>query len=230
MKIAVCFSGQLRTANHAASNLLRFFGNLFNDIDFYVHTWDINQYKPYYNIRHQEPPEKIEPLEFEIFKEIYNPKRMVIEKYSNMNIPLFYSFSRSVELIEGDYDVVIKLRPDIIFSKRITLQAGLDDFITDTMSFYDDMFAHNIMNDVYWIASQKNMKIAAEYVPKEISFTEHMVKNNVSLKRMSEGGYVRLRPEAGKFNVITEYLKCMKVDRLLYSPVQSHNPLDWNLE
>jgi len=40
MKIAVCFSGQIRTGNIVAPNILRYIGELLPNCDFFVHTWD----------------------------------------------------------------------------------------------------------------------------------------------------------------------------------------------
>ena len=45
MRIAFCFSGQLRTAEYAAEGILRFIGDLFPSVDFFVHTWDQNQHR-----------------------------------------------------------------------------------------------------------------------------------------------------------------------------------------
>jgi hypothetical protein len=42
MKIAVIFSTQLRTIKYTTPNLLKFFGELFPQIDFFCHTWDIS--------------------------------------------------------------------------------------------------------------------------------------------------------------------------------------------
>ena len=40
MKIAVCFSGQIRTGHIVAPNILRYIGDLLPQCDFFVHTWD----------------------------------------------------------------------------------------------------------------------------------------------------------------------------------------------
>lgn len=45
MRIAICFSGQLRTAVHAAPAIKRWIGDLWENCDFFIHTWDINTYK-----------------------------------------------------------------------------------------------------------------------------------------------------------------------------------------
>ena len=45
MKIAVCFSGQFRTAIECAPNLKKFFSSKTHDIDFFIHIWDVTSCK-----------------------------------------------------------------------------------------------------------------------------------------------------------------------------------------
>lgn len=45
MRIAVCFSGELRTACHAAQGIRQWIGSLWSSCDFFIHTWDRNTYK-----------------------------------------------------------------------------------------------------------------------------------------------------------------------------------------
>ena len=40
MRIAVCFSGQIRTGHIVADNILRYIGDLRSQCDFFIHTWD----------------------------------------------------------------------------------------------------------------------------------------------------------------------------------------------
>lgn len=40
MRIAICFSGQIRTGHIVAPNILRYIGDLLPDCDFFAHTWD----------------------------------------------------------------------------------------------------------------------------------------------------------------------------------------------
>jgi len=44
MRIAVCFHGQLRTACHAAPAIKSYLGNLWENCDFFIHTWDVSTY------------------------------------------------------------------------------------------------------------------------------------------------------------------------------------------
>lgn len=45
MKIAVCFSGCIRTGQYTTENMLRFIGDLYPHCDFFLHTWSENDYK-----------------------------------------------------------------------------------------------------------------------------------------------------------------------------------------
>ena len=44
MRIAICFHGQLRTACHAAPAIKSYLGNLWENCDFFIHTWDVSSY------------------------------------------------------------------------------------------------------------------------------------------------------------------------------------------
>jgi hypothetical protein len=141
MRIAICFSGQLRTAIEASKNLIRYFGFLYDYCDFFIHTWDNNQQKVY-NLSNIFPENVILNNDFfDKVNEIYSPKKLMIENYNEVyqresklnsdesrdyfferSSPLWYSFMKSIELkkqyeIENNfrYDYVVKLRPDIIF-------------------------------------------------------------------------------------------------------------------
>ena len=40
--IAVCLSGQIRTGIYAAPNIKRFIGDLWDNCDFFIHTWNVS--------------------------------------------------------------------------------------------------------------------------------------------------------------------------------------------
>ena len=46
MKIAICFSGMVRTGVKAYPSIKRFIGDLWGQCDFFMHTWD----KDYHNV------------------------------------------------------------------------------------------------------------------------------------------------------------------------------------
>ena len=271
MKIAVCFSGQLRTAVESSENIKRYLGFLYDYCDFYIHTWDINQQKVY-NLSNIFPiEEKISDEYFSNVIRIYSPKKIVIEKYKDINekeseirnnnlvyyfrtsSPLWYSFMKSVELKKEyerennfEYDLVIKLRMDIIFPPDRRLSQELEDyrFINKNEVFIeniaDDMEINKKrLDDVFYIANSRTMdifsKFHTEFVNKSIktdfingpySVYEHLVNNNIKLlqrhrKSCIEDGYTIYRPECFKYSSLTEYNKCRECDAYYYASQES---------
>jgi hypothetical protein len=193
MRIAVCFSGQIRTGVEASPNLLRFIGELLPHTDFFIHSWDIETKKNYNASRIISKPSKLTQSTIDKIKEIYQPKKIVIENWNTVSEndtvyingiklthlipPMWYSFGKSVEYkteyeIENnfEYDYVIKLRPDIIFPKNRCLKTEiqLGNFI-DTSNIYIENRQEYIddnslfIDDVYFISNSKTMNIAGDY-------------------------------------------------------------------
>jgi len=185
MKIAVCFSGQIRTGIENYPNIKEFFGELYDDCDFFIHTWNFTEYKTYNcsNIASRPIIESVE--KFEEIKKLYSPKKMIVdikhigyetaEKYGIQ--PLWYSFWKSVELkkqyeLENNfkYDYVIKLRPDLVLNHHTC-----DDLIKEINTTYDNEFKiigwdgfdtpkHiQLSTDVFFISKSNEMNIAADY-------------------------------------------------------------------
>lgn len=185
MKIAVCFSGQIRTGIDNYPNIKEFFGKLYNDCDFFIHTWNFSEYKTYNGSNIAKRP-IVEPIEkFEEIKKLYSPKNIIVdikhigyetaEKYGIQ--PLWYSFWKSVELKKQyelknnfKYDYVIKLRPDLVLNFH-TYDALLNEINTT----YDNEFkiigwdgfdvSKNVQlaTDVFFISKSNEMDIAADY-------------------------------------------------------------------
>lgn len=98
MRIGVCFSGQLRTGVWAIPAIKSFIGDLWEDCDFFLHTWDSYYEKNYstnviqnlselmsININYTNPNRDIwRPLhtgDLNRFLTIYNPKLFLIENH-----------------------------------------------------------------------------------------------------------------------------------------------------
>ena len=187
MKIAICLSGQWRTGNQCYDSLKQFFGILYPNCDFFIHTWDVNKQKCY-NLSNVFSKETI-LYEDDIQKinENYKPKKIVIENHASVrdelkifNIvqPLWYSFYKSVELKkqfekenEFEYDYVIKLRPDVFFqdNRRLSQDIELYEKELNSGKIYienlvrDYTISTNSVDDVYFISNTKSMNIVSEY-------------------------------------------------------------------
>ena len=83
MKVAVCFSGQIRTALECAPNLKRYFSSDKHEIDFFIHTWDNTSYKNFNGANiYPQKDRFITKQEVEFLKQTYNPKAIKIESHS----------------------------------------------------------------------------------------------------------------------------------------------------
>ena len=94
MRVAVCFSGQIRTGAVVAPNILRYIGDLLPQCDIFVHTWDIETQGTGYANRlgavstdkewHDARP-VADKDRFAAFHKAYNPRVMVVEEYNLQN-------------------------------------------------------------------------------------------------------------------------------------------------
>jgi hypothetical protein len=162
-KVAVCISGQIRTAIEAHSSFINFFKN--EDIDVFIHTWYDPKIKD-----HSEIIEKI--------KTLYQPKSFQIDHSPNYNrldfAVMLKSFMLSNELkknyeIENDfrYDVVVKYRFDILFKHHIQFptnsiqQRTLYYPFGNTGILNSDYDNHGMTDVIFWGDSQ-TMDIATD--------------------------------------------------------------------
>jgi hypothetical protein len=243
MRIAVCFSGQTRTSTEAFPNLRRFFGTAFNNIDFFIHTWDIAFQKK--AARKEESPRLPVPQErFDQLINLYNPKKIEIEKYNESRnsidyypTPLFYSWYKSIMLcrdyeIENNfkYDAVVKLRTDIIFPSYRFFMSGLEYYLTDTNKFYIQGFSSISEDDVYWLASSHNMLKATDFINRktnDLAMKQFPIKEFIKFLREEEiilnpldpfwSSYAILRDECLHLDALTNFRGCFECDHHYYN-------------
>lgn len=131
MRIAVCMSGQLRQWDYGKENQ-KWFWSSFNaedyEVDYFIHTWTYSQDRP--GCSQPYTTREVPAEEFESLVKWYGPKRAVFDDKQSTDFfandhwsSLFYSMGQSILLkqeyeLENNfkYDLVIKTRPDIVFS------------------------------------------------------------------------------------------------------------------
>lgn len=243
MKIAICFSGQLRSFKHAAANLKKFIGDVEN-IDIFVHTWDVSQYKGWdtssfmsqlHGYTNVYPIEQINQSHTDNLNELYDNRirAFEIESYEEFKkndlhiVPLWHSFKKSVSLAKnyGDYDVVIKLRTDMIFAHEATLAEELAHYNKDKSKFLVCNMTDVIVNDVYFISNMDTMILASKFSPTMrqtesplIAFKKYCDANNIKLDRTLNQDYTILRPEAIMVDPNDNYKLCEYIEHAYTSP------------
>ena len=164
MKIAVCLSGQVRTAVENFPNIKNFLGDVYNDCDFFMHCWNDCSYKTYNLSNIRKKPYKESKTKFEKIYELYSPQKMQIDnpdieygynicKFMGIE-PLWYSFLKSIQYKQQyeldnnfEYDYVIKLRYDVILALAedvISIKDELQKIKNDTASYNAAVKALNI--------------------------------------------------------------------------------------
>jgi hypothetical protein len=199
MRIAVCFSGQMRTALYANKSIFRFLNNHLHNIDFFLHTWDVKSEKKLFGDEQPEVKYTAESYEclnkfLEVVK-TYKPKKYEVEILDEYKksltkeqefLPLWYSWYKTLLLVKEyeyehnfNYDVVIKLRFDVIYNTSITLDNLFDDylnkiqkgtFFADTIWYDKNESEPYLIHDVFFMSN-------SEIVHKLINFYEfHILK------------------------------------------------------
>ena len=132
MRIAICIVGQLRTGHLTAENYKKFCGKLWDQCDFFVHTWAENTPAPGFEIGPSHyPADYPRPLPTNHLKtviELYNPKRILIEQFKDYTklpnitawMPIYHSIRQCLLLRQEYervhkfyYDRVVIIRPDL---------------------------------------------------------------------------------------------------------------------
>ena len=169
MKIAICISGQARNFKQSYFSLKEYFLDKYN-YNIYFHTWKVTNFEST-NFGFGNTKYFLTNDDYNDLIQLYNPKDYIIEKpiifdasgYKcpiwrqplNYTLSMFYSIYKSIQLVEGDYDYIIRTRFDIDYSKlNLELpQEGisLPEWNTDTRvknRGYYDIFAIGKPQDI----------------------------------------------------------------------------------
>ena len=184
MKIAICFSGQLRTGTTCAPNILRYIGDLLPDCDFFVHTWDTETQSMYNKsgLPVQTPYKLKDRKIFSDFYACYTPLAMSVEPYyvskpqgtvwasfrinpktGRNGFAMFDSIYEANQLkkhhedLHGfKYDIVVRIRPDLIFRADKSLREDIDLIEHDRMFITANhlgMWGEKHLEDIFWIGN-----------------------------------------------------------------------------
>lgn len=191
MRIAVCFWGQIRTGVHSYPGILSYFNELLPDMDFFIHTWDTetisyceineNPMLPNYQSLKEKIHNDLSTFQIEVpneklnsFLNIYQPKRFKIDSQSNFefNLPPHYRSRYEVNLMKQEYeknnnfeyDVVISMRPDLIFHSAAKLSADLDKLNLNGVEIYNRHFSdleynEELIESLFIIGNSNNMNL-----------------------------------------------------------------------
>ena len=173
MKIAVCFSGQIRTGVQASPNIINYIGNLWDNCTFFCHSWTMNTRKPYnangiyrdgYPLDHDTLTKFVDIYGLYGKIEVEQLNEISSKKWASSWQPMHYSWRRSIEVMQEyqirttnfDFDFVVKLRPDILLRPTRSMSKEIANCLLkhDKNSFFSEStFSGNygIIDDVMYI-------------------------------------------------------------------------------
>jgi hypothetical protein len=186
MRIAICFSGQLRTWKKVYNTWDYIVNNKNNEhqIDYFFHTFYENS-TPKIGVSHVNMDlVDIPESDFDEICEIFKPKKSKIEsqkafvdllnidQYVNPYVCQYYSMYKSCELkkeyeIENnfEYDLVIKMRYDLFFKHFIIDE---DNIISENTYYgynpdYDEMGNLRRITDLFFYSKSKTFDFLSTY-------------------------------------------------------------------
>lgn len=169
MRIALLLSGLTRSARLCFPNLQKYLLSK-HDVDIYIHTWDVSNVS-LNGETHENEIEKSELLN------LFNPKKIVVENYFDkrdslnqkyLNYPktegtydrsisMFYKIEECFNLVEGEYDFIIRSRMDLLLNEEINF-SSLDEtsiniprYQTTRHTFIEDGLGYSIPPDSWGI-------------------------------------------------------------------------------
>jgi hypothetical protein len=177
MKVAICFSGFLRNYKECYPTFNKYVLQANPGIDFsiFLHTWekfDTSDFRPW-NVGAGQRIAKLETAQFlddvrskygEVFTEpvrefAYSQAvQKQIPRSRNKShqgpISMFYGIKRAIELASGDFDLVVRVRPDCWFRSPVKLDA------VDPGKVVVPLWGNfGGLNDQFALGSQAAMKI-----------------------------------------------------------------------
>lgn len=225
MRIAICISGQPRNFKQSYTSLKEYFLNKY-DCDVYFHTWKINNFEST-NFGFGNNQYSLTNNDYNDLIQLYNPKKYILEQpitfdasgYKcpiwrqplNNTLSMFYSIYKSIQLVEEEYDYVVRTRFDIDYSKfnlefpeeGIILPEWNTDFRVKSRGYYDvfalgkqeDMIVYSqvFSNIISYITNDEDFLhfLTGEWpgqdspLRNEYLLKWHLLKNNIKVKELS---------------------------------------------
>lgn len=177
MRIAVCFSGQIRTGVEASDSIKKYFSSRLNEIDFFIHTWDVESRsiqtleeegleRSYENMLKAVTTQPIDPQKIVKMREIYNPVSMKVDNfdeyqqirrkiikennYTGDTIPMFQSHYEA-NILKKEYEEKNGLKYDLVLKVRP------DQIFNPRCSFETELQNYDLSSNILYVcdASKK---------------------------------------------------------------------------
>lgn len=255
MKIAVYFSGNIRTGVTAFPNLRKYFGRYFDDIDFFLHTWDLEDVAPpfldcyegtsllFYNLRNY-IPYKLQTSKLQKLNSLYKFKQLKVDiplDRKQVERPLWVSARRALDLVYDyqtlnniKYDVVIKMRPDLLlepFSSSLEQDLALVEKDTVVVCNLQGNLSPSspFLEDVLLLSDTDTSKVIYEFGSIDNNPHEYLYKylldNDKQVKKAFSSRYAIYREHLQHLDPIEDFEKIHLLNLDLYNTIEHRNTI-----
>jgi hypothetical protein len=162
MKIALCISGKPRSSMFCYPYIYDAFMNNKHQVDVFIHSWNECRVLDLYNPKKLEINSDSEALD--VLVPMLDLNGIKIEGNINNNVLMYYSIKKCFDLIEGEYDVVIRARFDLLLQPKFDIESILTDLKNKKYDIYIPTEEFNIggYNDQLAIGTYDTMKIYSD--------------------------------------------------------------------
>mgnify|MGYP007113563026 FL=1 len=162
MKIALCISGKPRSSMFCYPYIYDTFINNEHQVDTFIHSWDECRAIDLYNPKKLEINSDREALD--VLVPILDLNGIKIEGNTKNNMLMYYSIKKCFDLIEGEYDVVIRTRFDLLLQPKFDIESILNDLSNKKYDIYIPTEEFNMggYNDQLAIGTYDAMKIYSD--------------------------------------------------------------------
>lgn len=215
MKMAICYSGMFRNFQNNIDNHIEHLISKY-DCDVYLSFWDTHGFNtvstkfdsiPNDNIDIESKNKILKKLnpknfEFESYSQLENFFELESKKYSDSEYPpfcknilsMYYKINRCGKMVKYsnvDYDLILKLRSDILFAEDLILQSPKENTVYHPAiysweSAMNDQLVygnkevmyvyHDLYNKLHEIWEQGTSRGAPEHF-----LTNYIIRNNISM-------------------------------------------------
>jgi hypothetical protein len=162
MKIALCISGKPRSSMFCYPYIYDAFMNNKHQVDVFIHSWNQCRVLDLYKPKKLEINSDSEALN--MLLPMLNLNGIKIEGNVQNNILMYYSIKRCFDLIEGEYDAVIRTRFDLLLQPKFDIESILNDLSNKKYDIYIPTEEFNMggYNDQLAIGTYDAMKIYSD--------------------------------------------------------------------
>jgi len=164
LKIALCISGKARSSMFCFPYIYDAFINNAYNVDVFIHTWDECRAVDLYR------PKKIEiESEQDVLSAIIpqlSLHNIRIEGNVYHNVLMYYSIKKCFDLIDKDYDIVIRSRFDLLLQPKFDLTKIVRGLLNNEYDMYIPNVEFNMggYNDQVAIGTYQSMKIYSDTI------------------------------------------------------------------